>query len=178
MLPSYRGFLVRFADSGELEDGAEIVPVSCHCAGDRGFGWLDPFVFFRVLDLVRGWIARVLSLLRRWIVFGFCLTACAVGCVLSPLRGWVCRCAFLRGVLLCGSWLGLGFSLDGCRGLAGGGARAPGFDWGPNSGCSIRYCGRSRGLRAPSVARWPGNGRRRSGRFLRSSRRSALLSAD
>src|SRR5580704_3651251 len=71
MLPSYRGFLVRFADSGELEYGAEIAPGSCHCAGDRGFGWLDPFVFFRVLDLVRGWIARVLSLLWSWIVFGF-----------------------------------------------------------------------------------------------------------
>jgi len=53
----------------------------------------------------------------------------------SPLRGWVCRCASLRGVLLCGSWLGLGFSLDGCcRGLAGGGARATGFDWGVEFG--------------------------------------------
>jgi hypothetical protein len=66
---------------------------------------------------------------------GSCPKLCAVGCVLSPLRGWVCRCAFLRGVLLCGSWLGLGFSLDGCcRSLAGGGARAPGSDGGAEFG--------------------------------------------
>jgi hypothetical protein len=177
MLPSYRGFLVRFADSGELEYGAEIAPVSCRCAGDRGFGLLDPFVFLRVLDLVRGWIARVLSLPRSWIVFGFCPTACAVGCVLSPLRGWVCRCASLPGALLCGSWLGLGFSLDGsCRGLAGGGPALHRVQLGGRiRGVRSGIGGRSLGLRAPSVARWPGNGRRRSGRFLRSSRRSAGL---
>src|ERR1700723_549735 len=51
MLPSYRGFLVRFADSGELEDGVEIAPVSCHCAGDRGFGWLDPSFSFEFSTL-------------------------------------------------------------------------------------------------------------------------------
>jgi hypothetical protein len=45
-------------------------------------------------------------------------------------------CSAARGSAWVSRW--------GCRGLAGGGARAPGFEGGPNSGYSIRYCGRSR----------------------------------
>ena len=57
--------------------------------------------------------------------FGFVPTACAVGCILAPLRGWLggwfCGC-FLGGVWLRGFCCVLDHGF-GC-GLAGGGARA------------------------------------------------------
>ncbi|MGC1687524.1 MAG: hypothetical protein WA734_18000, partial [Candidatus Acidiferrales bacterium] len=98
---------VRLADAGEFEDGAEIAPVSCQGTRDCGLRLLDSLVFFRVA-VIRGFAARVLSLLRSWGVFGFCPTACAVGCGLSPLRSWFCRGALLPGVLLSGLRIGLG----------------------------------------------------------------------
>ena len=98
---------VLLADAGEFEDGAEIAPVSCQCAGDRGLRLHDPLVFFRVVVIHR-FVAEFLSLLRSWIVLGFRPTACAVGCGLSPLCGWFCRCAFLGRILLSGLRIGLG----------------------------------------------------------------------
>src|SRR5579863_3349858 len=142
-----RGFFVLLGDSGEFEDGAEVAPVSLEGACDCGFGLLDSFVFLRVLA---GCAAGFLSLLRCWIVLRFCPTACAVGCILAPLRGWfygsLCSFVFLGCVFLCGLWRGfcsgLCFDLDYriCRGLAGGSARATwagacsGFDWGTEFG--------------------------------------------
>ena len=148
------GIFVLCADSGELEDGAEVAPVAALGACDRG---LDS------LDLVFLWVMPgFLSLLRSWIVFYSWPTACAVGCILSPLRGWFCGWV-CRGCILLqydwrirrfalGDWRGLGFVLDGgrCLGLAdrnvratqafvfAGGAPAP-HGSGPSSGCSIRY---------------------------------------
>jgi len=66
-----------------------------------------------------------LSLLWNWIVCGICPTAYAVGCILSPLRGWFCLYTFLGCIYLRGLWLGFCFWLGyGFCGLAGGGARA------------------------------------------------------
>jgi hypothetical protein len=133
MLPSYQGFLVRFADSGELEDGVEIAPVSCHCAGDRGFGWLDPSFSFEFSTLSEDGPRAFFRSFGAGLFSGSVARLAPWAAFFRRSAAWVCRCAFLRGVLLCGSWLGLGFSL-GCRGLAGGGARAPGFDWGAEFG--------------------------------------------
>ena len=104
-------------------------------------GWIRRF---RVLDLVRGWIASVLSLLRSWIVFGFCPTACAVGCVLSPLRGLglsLCFSAWRFALRLVAR---LGFLAGAVAASRAGAPALRGSIGGPNSGYSIRYCGRSR----------------------------------
>jgi hypothetical protein len=77
------GILVLLVDSGELEDGAQVAPVAAFGACDCGLDSLE-FVFFLALTL------GSLSLLRSWGGFYRCPTAGAVGCILSPLRGWGC----------------------------------------------------------------------------------------
>src|ERR1700676_4062101 len=114
-----RGLLARFGDAGELEDGAEIAPVSTLSAFDRGFCPLDQFAFFAVLHWISGRsVAMVLSLLRSWIIFWFRPTAFPVGCILLPLRGWfyvcACRCA-------CGRCIRLRYDGGGWRFALGGG---------------------------------------------------------
>ena len=102
------------------------------------------------------------------------------GPTLTPLRGWIESrhhprlapwAAFFRRSAA-GSVVTLFCEAFCCAGCGYGfcGARL-GRIRGVRSGIG----GHSRGLRAPSVARWPGNGRRRSGRFLRSSRQSVGL---
>src|SRR5271156_5058887 len=95
-------------DSGEYEDGFQVAPVACQGYGDYGLRLFYSFVFLRGLGFGGGF----LSLLRSWIFFGFCPTACAVGCTLSPLCGWGSRCVcgfafFGLPPLWLGAWLGL-----------------------------------------------------------------------
>jgi hypothetical protein len=71
-----------WADPGELEDGSQVAPVAALGACDGGLYPIE-FVFLR-------FALGFLSLLRSWVVFFRGPTACAAGCILSPLCGWFC----------------------------------------------------------------------------------------
>ena len=100
------GFLALWTNAGELKHGAQIAPVSALGTLNRGFYSLELVLLHLVLGVWQsllaggGCVATVLSLLRNWIIFRFRPTACAVGCILSPLRGWFRGCAFRRCIRL------------------------------------------------------------------------------
>ena len=80
-----------------VEYRAEVAPVAAHGAFDGGFQFFD---FFPAFGLASGqgwsgvdveWIATCLSLLRSFVIFCFVPTACAIGCILAPLRGCFSR---------------------------------------------------------------------------------------
>jgi hypothetical protein len=81
---SPRSIFILSADTGELEDGAEVAPVAAPGACDRGLHSLE----FVLVLLLRRRALGLLSLLRSHGVFWSCRATCAVGCGLSPLCGW------------------------------------------------------------------------------------------
>jgi hypothetical protein len=115
-----------------VEDGAQVAPVAVHRALDGGFQffdfvpalrlasreWGDVFAPGRGVGIFPGGVGGVrwkrnglgigrvrcsLSLLRSLMILYFVPTACAVGCILTPLRGWLCRSfwgRFFRGMRL------------------------------------------------------------------------------
>jgi len=145
--------LVLWTDTGELEDGAEVAPVSCHGAGDRGFYSLKLFFFlpqFALRDFFRsfgvGLFGVVVPRLAPWAPF-FCRSA--AGCaVLLAAAIWVATgtvCAMgMATAWVAGSRAGVSAPGGLCSSDSRAGAPAPHLVCfesmgGANSGCSIRY---------------------------------------